>query len=137
MFKCSEYPTITQHKVTVQITEQLSRLAYAEHCQTFKMEHFAKKIMPECRCATRDFSLQGRFCGTRVILKLHFEWKLYPKDQGLFFHSGHFFRFSKKGKGGPPHFPPSCTPVSVAKYASISFNIPRYNWKCLNKLSSL
>ena len=54
-----------------------------------------------------------------------------------FFHSGHSLRFSKKGKGGPPHFPPSCTPVSVAKYASISFNIPTYNWKCLNKLSSL
>ena len=34
------------HKVTVQITEQLSRQTYSEHCQTFKMDCFAKRIMP-------------------------------------------------------------------------------------------
>ena len=32
---------------------------YSEHCQTFKMERFTKRIMPECRCATRHFSGQG------------------------------------------------------------------------------
>ena len=32
---------------------------YSEYCQTFKMERFAKTIMPECRCATRNFSGQG------------------------------------------------------------------------------
>ena len=32
---------------------------YSELCQTCKMVHFAKKIMPECRCANRNFSGQG------------------------------------------------------------------------------
>ena len=36
----------TYYEVTVQITEPLSRQAYSEHCQTFKMEPFAKRIMP-------------------------------------------------------------------------------------------
>ena len=31
---------------------------HSEHCQTFKMEPFAKRIMPECRCATSSFSGQ-------------------------------------------------------------------------------
>ena len=34
---------------------------YLEHCQTFKMERFAKKIMPEYRWATRNFSGQGKW----------------------------------------------------------------------------
>ena len=32
-----------QYKVTVQITEQLSRQEYSEHCQTFKTQRFGKK----------------------------------------------------------------------------------------------
>ena len=31
-----------------------------EHYQPFKMERFAKRIMSECTCATRNFSGQGR-----------------------------------------------------------------------------
>ena len=31
----------TWHKVTVQITEQLLRQKYSEHCQTFKTQGFA------------------------------------------------------------------------------------------------
>ena len=30
-------------KVTVQIIEQLSRQEYSKHCQTFKIQYFAKK----------------------------------------------------------------------------------------------
>ena len=58
-----------RHKVTLQITEQLSRQRHVqeEHSQTFKMERFAKRIMPECRRATRNFSEQGRFRGTRTL----------------------------------------------------------------------
>ena len=38
----------------------------------------------------------------------------------------HFFRFSKRaGKASP--LPPSCVPVSVAKYASVSPNMPKYS----------
>ena len=59
---------LMQYKVTVQITEQLLRQMYSEHCQTFKTEHFAKRIMPECRCTTIYFSGQkGGVCGTRVL----------------------------------------------------------------------
>ena len=47
---------------------------YSEHCQTFKVECFAKQIMPECRYATRNFSGQGRGVG---------EW-------GRFVELGHF-----------------------------------------------
>ena len=35
-------------KVTLQNTEQLSRQAYSEHCQTFKMKRFAKKEQIHC-----------------------------------------------------------------------------------------
>ena len=54
--------------------------------------------------------------------------------------SRHFFWLSKRA-GEPPLPPPcpfslplSCAPVSVAEYASISLNMPKYPWKCLNKL---
>ena len=47
-------------KVTVQITEQLSRHLYSEQCQIFKTELFTKRIMLECSCAARNFSRQGR-----------------------------------------------------------------------------
>ena len=44
------------------ITEQLSTHTYSDHCQTFKIERFAKRIMPECRCAARNFQVRkGRF----------------------------------------------------------------------------
>ena len=35
---------------------------------------------------------------------------------------------------GSFHLSPSCAPVSVAEYASVTPNIPRYPWKCLKKL---
>ena len=49
-------PRIWQGCKYARVTEQLSRQTYSEHCQTFKMERFAEKIMPECRCATRNVS---------------------------------------------------------------------------------
>ena len=33
----------------------LLRYSYSEHCQTFKMECFTKRRMPECRCVIRNF----------------------------------------------------------------------------------
>ena len=52
----------------MQITEQLFKTeAYSKHCQTFKMECFAQRIIPECRSATRNLSGQGRFRGTRAL----------------------------------------------------------------------
>ena len=60
--KTVEYARIV-NKITVQITEQLSRQSYSEHCQTFNMENFAKRLMPECSCTTTNFSGQGRVEG--------------------------------------------------------------------------
>ena len=51
----------------------------------------------------------------------------------VFPNSGHFFRFSKRPREASPLLP-SCTPVSVAEHASISLNMPKYPWKCFNKL---
>ena len=36
-------------------------------CKIFKMECFTKRVMPEWRRASRYFSRQWRFCGTRKI----------------------------------------------------------------------
>ena len=40
----------------------------------------------------------------------------------------------KKGRGDLPSLSPSCASVSVAEYASISPNMLKHPWKCLNKL---
>ena len=45
------------HQV-IEFTEQLPRQTYSKHCQKFQIKRFAKRIMPECRCATRNFSGQ-------------------------------------------------------------------------------
>ena len=46
------------------------------------------------------------------------QWSFFQKH-------GHFFRFSERvGETYP--LPPCCAPVSVAEYASISLNIPKY-----------
>ena len=42
----------------------------------------------------------------------------------LFPKSGHFFRFSKSAGEASP-LSPSCAPVSVVEYASVSLNIPK------------
>ena len=54
---------------------------------------------------------------------------LLPKNQG------NFLDFQKRAKeASPTPLSPSYAPVSVAEYASISLNILKYLWKCLNKL---
>ena len=55
------------HEVTVQITEQLLKQTYWEHCHSFKIGRFAKRTMREYFCATRNFRGQGRFCWTRAV----------------------------------------------------------------------
>ena len=69
----SEYPKILNvsdavHKVSVQITEQLSRQTFSKHSQTFKMGCSAKRTMPGCRCMQPE-TFQGReggACKTRA-----------------------------------------------------------------------
>ena len=45
----------------------------------------------------------------------------WTQSQPFFKKSGHFFEF-QKGQRRPP---PSCAPVSVAEYASISLNMSK------------
>ena len=45
----------------------------------------------------------------------------------------HFFEFSRRAGEASP-LPTSWAPVSVPEYASISVNMPKYFWKCLNNL---
>ena len=112
------------------------------HCQTFKMEHFAKRIMPEWRHASRNCSgqggsvklrhfdkhfiktqekkvLQGNILGFFLVCTVKTTFWTDNLTQewtqpGPFFEkSGDFNWFSKKGKGGLPHSSPSFVPVSV------------------------
>ena len=57
----------------------------------------------------------------------------WTQSRPFFPKSGHFCRFSKSAGLTSP-LSPSCALVSVAEYASISANMPKYSWKCLNKL---
>ena len=52
---------VYSNKGIVQIPEQLSTEVYSQHCQTFKMERFATRIVSECRRAARSFQGGGDF----------------------------------------------------------------------------
>ena len=139
---------------------------YQDRCiqrsQTFKMEHFPKRIMPECRCARRIFAGQGGGVelGTSISISSKTQAKEAPQGNTLdlfsprYFwnyilngkfnqtmgtvraflpRSGHVFWFSKRA-GATSLLLPRCTPVSMAEYAWISLNIPKYPSKYLNKL---
>ena len=90
------------------------RQTYSEHCQTFKVERFAKKNSALVQMRNQDTLIKislktqekelhretvwGFF--SEKLLKLHFEWKIETKDglnQGISFKNQHT---SKKGKGG-------------------------------------
>ena len=117
-------------------------------CKIFKMECFTKRVMPEWRHASRYFSRQWRFCGTRKIWQtlqqknkkkrekhlgvfsprysyIHILNERYtPKDghnQGLLLKNRVIFHIFNKAV-----FPFRCAPVCVAEYALISLNIFKY-----------
>ena len=50
-----------------EVMNNLLRQTYLEHCQTFRMEHFAKRIMPDCWCGIRNVSRQEEGGGTRAL----------------------------------------------------------------------
>ena len=136
----------------MQITEQLSRQTYSEHCQTFKIERFAKRIIPGCRFAAINLSRQG---GRGVVelgyfnTSINISSKTQEKEVfGVFLQDtlkttfwmenltegGHkaflskirtLFSILKKSRETFP-LPSSCAPVSVIVYASISLNMPKY-----------
>ena len=49
------------------VSSYQDRHKFRKHYQTFKMQHFAKRIMHECKHATRNFSWQGKFHGTSAF----------------------------------------------------------------------
>ena len=97
--------------MSVQVTEKLSRQRrFLEHCQTFKMVRFVKRIVPEYSCATINFSGQWR----GFVELGHFD-KCFVKNTrqrgprketfwSFFQNQDTFFDF-RKGQGRPPLSP--------------------------------
>ena len=57
------------------------------------------------------------------------------KDEAFYKKSNAWVQVHNQGRAEEVCIlPPSCMPLSVAEYASISQNILQYPWKCLNKL---
>ena len=108
-----------------------------------------------------EFFYQGRFCGTRefqlkhrqkhkkkgpigkyfVVFSPSYCWNCILKEkfkdghnQVNFFKIQALFDFQKRTEEASPTHLFSCTRMSVTEYPSISQNIPKYPWKCLNKL---
>ena len=109
---------------------------YSKHCGTFKMERFAKRIMPDCSWATRNFSWQGgrRLDFTKNTRKRglgghsFFNGKFSPKmDTIRAFLSKikKLFLICIKDRGGWP------SPLVV--HLQVWLNMLQYPWKCLNK----
>ena len=124
---------------------------YSEHCQTFTMECFAKRTMPELKCTTRNFL--GHW--GKIVYLEHFDkhfvkntrkrgpkgkyfWNFCPtlktrfwmtnlrwtQLRPLFSKSGHFFGFQKE-QGRPPI-------SSLVARLWIWLNVHQYLWTCLN-----
>ena len=109
----------------------------SEHCQTFKMERFTKRILPECRLTTRSF--QGIYMSDRLLKMPHvlnisefWIWhRCICKGYKEFWMSWIWLIIPKK-----------C--LNISQYARMSLNMPKhdlvllnaleYAWKCLNKL---
>ena len=71
-----------------------------------------------------------------MLLKLDFEWKILPNDghnHGISFQNHDTFLNFQKGQGRPP-LSSLVARLSVVEYALTSLNMPKYPWKCLNKL---
>ena len=68
---CQHIPEKTECWICQNVSDALHS-TYSEHCQTFKIERSAQRIMPGCSCATRNFSGEGKggeVCGTRTLWK--------------------------------------------------------------------
>ena len=127
------------------------------------MERFSNKIMPECRHTIRNFSGQGKVLwneDTLINISSETQGKKLPQGNILevfllytvyYILNGKFspkmntikvffpkaensFRIFKKRQEQPPPLHSSCAPLRLAKYASVSLNIPKYPWKCFNRL---
>ena len=98
------------------------------------MERFAKRMVPECRCATRSFQGRGGF------VELHFN-KQFVKNISKKLHN---YRTTFWMKSLTQRWTESglfsarrCMPVSVDEYASVSLNMTKYPWKCLHNVLTM
>ena len=69
----------------------------------------------------------------KITIRIENLTRWWTQSGSFFVESRHFFQFSKR-EGEVFPLLPSCAPVSVAEYASISLNMSKYPCKCLNKL---
>ena len=139
----------------MQITEQLSRQAYSKHCQKFKNSAWVQvhiqfwgarevlwnygTLINILSKTQEEKAKQGNILEFFLLdtLKTIFWIKIGAKDecnQGLFSKVGALFSIFKKGQLEGLPLSLSCASVSVAEYASISLNLPKFPWKCLSKL---
>ena len=135
----------TGHKVTVQITEQLSR----QKCIQNTVKHWRLSVLQK-ENALMQLCNQNFFRAGEVLELGYFDKHfvkntqksaLAGKDFRFFFLDALKTTFWKENltqswgnnRGGLPS-PPREAAVIVVEYASISLNIPSYPWKCLNKL---
>ena len=78
-----------------------------------ELGHFNKPFVKNKREKGPVGKNLGFFCLDTVILKLHYEWKIWPKDehnQGLFSKVRAIFSIFKKDRGGLPSSPSSSAP---------------------------
>ena len=96
------------------------------------LRHFDKHFLKNTRKVPAEFFLLDPHKTTYWMEILTRRWTqsgpFFPKPEDFFFWS------SKKGRGG---LSLCCVPVIVDDNGSVSLNIPKYLWKCLNKLSWL
>ena len=96
------------------------------------MGRFAQCLNEQCLIASKHFvkNTRKKGCTRKHFWVNIFNGKFKPKMdiiKTFYRKSGYLFRFSKNGKGDLTHsVTPSCAPVSVAVYASISLKIPKY-----------
>ena len=76
--------------------------------------------------------LLNTFKTTFSIANLTQRW---TQSEPFFENQDTFVDFKKAGEVSP--LPSSCALVNVTEYTSVSLNMPKYPWKCLNKLFSL
>ena len=96
--------------------------------------HFDKHFVKNKRKtgpALKHFGLFSPTLKTTIRIENLTRW--WTQSGSFLVESRHFFQFSKR-EGEVFPLLPSCAPVSVAEYASISLNVSKYPCKWLNKL---
>ena len=109
----------------------LPELFGARERRLVELEHYLKYFLEN----TRKRGLTGKH--SRVFSpRYSYNYILNRKVRAFFQKSRHFFDF-QKNSGEASTLLPSCGSARVAEYVSISLNMPKYPWKCFNKMLGL